>query len=74
MLEEDVRCWTVRVMPAYVGGGEAAVQCRDNRTGRTTNPAYLYRFPVGWRGGQIDRMPVPEYVKAKARQLMRQLP
>jgi hypothetical protein len=74
VLEENIRCWTVRAIPAHVGSGEAVIRCRDNRTGQVTRPAYLYRIPSGWRGTQIDNLPVPEYVKAAGRRLMRKLP
>lgn len=71
MLEETVRCWTVR---ATCMGDQGTLQIRDNRTGKTTPVCRLIHFPAGWRSGDIERLNVPEYVKAAARRVMNRLP
>lgn len=71
MIEETVRCWTVR---ASFAGSHGSLQIRDNRTGAVRGICRLMRFPEGWRSQDIDRLTVPIYVKVAARRVMNRLP
>lgn len=69
--QETVRCWTVT---AYIthGGDRANISAMDNRIGKQYK-AEGFRFPIGWRSGDIDRLPVPKYVQAAPRRVMNNL-
>lgn len=71
MMEETVRCWTIR---ASFAGSHGSLQIRDNRTGAMTHVCRLLRFPAGWRSQDIDQLTVPYYVKVAARRVMNRLP
>jgi len=44
------------------------------RKGQRAGAFDVYRFPVGWRGGAIDRSELPRVAKALAHRVMRRLP
>lgn len=73
MITEVAGIWTAHArLSAWDENGDGVVTL--TRFDQHIGAFDVYRFPIGWRGGSIDRADIPASAKALARRVMRELP